>query len=289
MVDTDKDAENYLRFLAFCLAERLSYQQIHRLGNFLQFLYKNNDLEFLDIFSYDEEFISKIVSDCFRVSLSEEIYEDLTKSQFSFSIDSSTLVGESICALKVKYLKESNLKDENLERIPVNKFIGLACLKDSSNAETMLRIVEDKILINEEIQKNLVGLTHDNLETLASEANGLVELLRENSSKFLYDIPDPCHGISLSLRHSMNTLPDEMLDFIGDIHQFFNYPQRKAELRKVQERENMKVLSLKKYVDTRWLSLGTSLQRIESWTFGIHYRLILTFFFFFFRMLTAYN
>ena len=265
--NTNKDAYNYLKFLAFTVAERLSYQQIHKLGNFLQALYKNNQLEFLENFSFDEESISKIVSDCFRVDILEQIHEDLKKSQFSFSIDSATFVRESICALRVKYLKEVTLENQLLEKKVTNKFIGLSSLKESSNAETMLRIVEDKILINQEIHNNLIGLTHDNLETLASNANGLVGLLKDCSSNFIYNVADPCHGISLSLKHAItNNLPDEIMDFIVNIHTFFNYSQRKAELRNIQEKENMKVLSLKKYVDTRWLSLGVSLQRLlEIW------------------------
>ena len=108
----NKNTENYLKFLAFAISQRLSYQQIQRPGNFLRNLYKNDQLEFLENCSFDEDFISKIVSDCFRISLSEEIYQDLSKSQFSFSVDSSTLVGESICALRVKYLKEVELENE---------------------------------------------------------------------------------------------------------------------------------------------------------------------------------
>ena len=50
------------------------------------------------------------------------------------------------------------------------------------------------------------------------------------------------------------------------------YPQRKAFLSKIQRNENFDELSLKKYVQTRWLSLGTSLKRLfKIWPSLIEY------------------
>ena len=98
--------------------------------------------------------------------------------------------------------------------------------------------------------------------TLSSHENGLVGLLKANHSNFLFNIAYPCHGVSLSLRHSFETLPDEIVKFVDEINSYFAYSQHKAELRRVQEEADMDVQLPKKYVKTRWLSLGQSLQRI---------------------------
>jgi len=147
-----------------------------------------------------------------------------------------------------------------------NKVIALTSLKESSDANTMLEIVKSKILTPELIN-NFVGLSHDNASSLASEANGLVGLLRKEIPHYFYDLPDPAHCLNLALKHSLKALPKNMMSFIDGIHHFFNFPQRKALFKKVQEESlnTPKVpLQLKKYVPTRWTSLGNSLERLVN-------------------------
>ena len=73
---------------------------------------------------------------------------------------------------------------------------------------------------------------------------------------------DPCHCANLALKHSLEALPERVMDFIEGIHTYFAYPQRKARLNILQEEKGRQRLNLKKYVSTRWLSLGESLQRM---------------------------
>jgi len=260
------DSQNYLSFIAFCLAERLSFSQINNIGIFLKTMYQKEALDFLDKASFDEELISLTTSQCFQEHFRGKILEDLACNKFSFSIDCSSMVGESLCAVKVKYLKEvkenngKNKKDQPFEI--QNKLVGLYSLKDSSDGKTMLKAVQEKLLINQEIINNLTGLTHDNVGALKSEEVGLVGLLKQTIGDHIYNVPDPCHCLALSVKHSLDQLPKEMLKFIDDIHHYFSFPQRRAALRIFQENHKFEILVPREYASTRWLSLGQSLERI---------------------------
>lgn len=124
-------------------------------------------------------------------------------------------------------------------------------------------VLEKKINFHSKISKeNFVGLTHDNADYLASENNGLVGLIRKDFEKYFLDLPDPCHCLNLAVKSSLQELPSNVMDFIEQIHHFFAFPQRKAKLKMIQEEKGRRILLLKKYVGTRWLSLGQSLERL---------------------------
>ena len=255
----EDESSDFLKFIAFTVAERFSYSQISRLGRFLQHMAQQDQLKFLNTHSFDAELISKTVSECFRPALLDEIYEDLANSKFSFSIDNATMVGESLCAMRVKYLKEDQEKKEDQVQ---NVIIGIAPLKDRSDAEAIYSIVKEKIFHSKISKENFVGLTHDNADYLASENNGLVGLIRKDFEKYFLDLPDPCHCLNLAVKSSLQELPSNVMDFIEQIHHFFAFPQRKAKLKMIQEEKGRRILLLKKYVGTRWLSLGQSLERL---------------------------
>jgi len=68
--------------------------------------------------------------------------------------------------------------------------------------------------------------------------------------------------VNLSITHSLEVLPAEVLDFVDKIHTFFGFPQRNANLLKLQKENNFDVLLLRKYIKTQWLSLSNSLTRL---------------------------
>ena len=76
---------------------------------------------------------------------------------------------ESLCAMRVKYLKEDQEKKEDQVQ---NVIIGIAPLKDRSDAEAIYSIVKEKNFHSKISKENFVGLTHDNADYLASENNG---------------------------------------------------------------------------------------------------------------------
>ena len=191
----------------------------------------------------------------------------MKNAPFSLALDGVTVNGVNICGLKVRYLKIYIDSDGFRKTKIENRMVGLKYLEDSSTAKAILKIVQDKLFsLDPAIKKNLVGYTHDDAATLSGSIGGLGVLLNEECNKFIFDLGDPCHIFSLALKKSIDTLDDEITDFIEDINDHFHYPQRAATLQKIQRENSLPVLSPIKYIEARWLSLGSTLTRLlEIW------------------------
>lgn len=268
----DKDSKDYLNFITFAMSQRLSFCQIEALGKFLQKSYKEKTLRFLSGCTFDQRLLSKIAQDCIKKVFEEEIKEKLSHTPFSLILDNSTFCGASLCALKVKYLEKTWHDGLKMDITAVkNKIIALSDLAESSTGETLKEIVEKRLFINESIKQNFVGFAHDNGSSLIGENNGLKSLFQKDNLIF-FDLQDPCHGLNLVLKHSLEILPAEIMQFVHGISAHFTSPQRKALLRIIQEENGDKILFPKKLATTRWLSLGDCLARIiEIWGSLIRY------------------
>ena len=130
---------------------------------------EENKIEFITQYSFTEEQISKIVTNVYRPILLQEIQADLESSKFSFSIDTSTFAGESLCVIKAKYwTSEETIDGElNLPKLE-DKIIHISSIQENSNAQVMLNIVK-KNIPEEIFQSNFIGLTHDNAEALSTK------------------------------------------------------------------------------------------------------------------------
>ena len=259
-----QDTNNYLHFIAFAISLNLSYSQIESLGVYLQRANREKKLGFFKNYSFDQHLISKITQDCFRPILFEEIQTHLTKTPFSLIIDNASFSGDSICALKVKYLANEWDKDleENITKVK-NKIIALSNLKESSSGHSLKSIIEERLFSSEAIKSQFCGMAHDNASSLVSPNCGVVTLLEQSGKKF-FDLKDPCHGLNLTLKHSLKELPPKIMHFTESICNYFAYPQRKAALRRVQEENNLPVKFPKQIAPTRWLSLGECLTRVVN-------------------------
>lgn len=188
----------------------------------------------------------------------------MAKNKYSLSIDNSTIGGKSISILEARYLKTEIVN--NLSRTSIkNKIVGVKYLSESSSGETMYNIVNEKLFdLDFDVKSNFIGLAHDLASSLTSEAKGLISYLREDfEDRYLFDLEDPCHCLNLVIKKSLEELPNDLTDFISDIHSHFsNSPQRVAILHQVQKGENLNPLSLCHFAKTRWLSLGSSLRRL---------------------------
>lgn len=265
----ESETSNYLKFLSFALAEKLSFCQISKIGNFLKELSKEHalGLSFFKNQSFDRELVANIATDCFRPCLIQNLKDTLLKTNFSFSMDTTTMAGSNICALKVRFLQKEYDPDYQQEITEIkNKLIGITKLTDSSCAYTMLDIVKKKLFFddNKEIQSNLVGFVHDRGSNFNGIDNGLSVLLQKELQISLFNLCDPCHSIDLIIKHSLPSIPLQVRNFITNIHSYFTSPQRKEILKKIQEKNNLNVLNLRHYVKTRWGSLGDSLTRLSD-------------------------
>jgi hypothetical protein len=160
---------NYLRFIAFCAKENFSFEQIKALGNFLSFMAKENSLGFLKTERFNEEQISKLCNELGNFLL-EDLKSDLMTTNYSLSLDNVTFGGQSICGLKVRYIKQveekikGTLNQEALIKKSQikNKVIGIKYIGGTSSAEAMLDIVREKVFaLDPKLKENLIGYVHD--------------------------------------------------------------------------------------------------------------------------------
>ena len=132
----EEETKKYLEFVAFALSQRLSFLQIAKIGSFLREMLNRKDgigLNFFKYQSFDRDFLSNLASDCFRPHLLEDLKPKLLKNKFSFSIDSSTVSGENLCAIKVKYLDQEFDQINNKKTTKIcNQVLGVKNLGQSS-------------------------------------------------------------------------------------------------------------------------------------------------------------
>jgi len=153
---TKNESEGYLEFIGFLMSQNFSYAQIERLGKYLQKGAKEKRLGFLKTANFDQRFISKLSQDCFGKVINDNLIDKLSTVPFSLILDNSTFCGESICALKVKFLSKDWEEDSEAEITSIkNKIIGISNLKESSSGLTLLEIVESKLLKNEKCLEKL--------------------------------------------------------------------------------------------------------------------------------------
>jgi len=256
----EDDKKSYLEFLAFAMSEKLSFSQISKIGVFVKNMMKKKSVNFFISQSFDEEEISDVSKECFHSSLLKDIKNQIRTKPYSLIIDNSTICGENYCILQVRYLNEI---DGN--NVVSNRIFSVNKLGESSDSKTLHNIVKEKLITDEQIKNNMVGICHDNAATLIGANKGLVTRMQKENS-ILFSLNDPCHSFNLVLKNALKQLPTEIPDFITSIHKHFKSPQRKALLKKIQRENGMKELYLKNYCKTRWLSLGESLTRlIKIW------------------------
>jgi len=123
--ESKDDDKNYLEFLAFGMAERLSFSQISKIGLFIKNMIKNNKAGFIKNNSFDEEEISLIARHCFQKSLIEDIHKKLQSRPFSLIIDNSTICKENYCVLQARYLEKINN-----ETVVTNKVLNIHKLQE---------------------------------------------------------------------------------------------------------------------------------------------------------------
>ena len=158
------------------VVERYSFEQIMKLGKFLQSKStKTNKIDFIKEMSFDHELIRLLITDCIAQDLKQQLLEDLCHSLFSLSLDTSTIKGDQILLIRARYIHEKmdTTLNEKVSFIQ-NHIIAIEELTTSSSEETFYEILKNKIFINEDIKKNWVGICHDGASSLSGKGIGLV-------------------------------------------------------------------------------------------------------------------
>ena len=271
-----KHKRGYLKFAAACYYAKLSFQQIQKIGIILKEIYYDNEINFLAKYNFSLDEISQMAN-CWGDYLKENLISDLKNSKYSLCLDNCTISGTNISAFQLRYLKEIDFSenDNEVKQLEIqNRVIGLKYLGESSTGLTIYNFVKDKLLnLDNQIKHNFVGLAHDHGSNLSGHGIGLVgQLKSEFKEKNFFNCEDPCHSLDLAVYSTLEELEDKTLSFVEKIHFHFLSPQRKAVLSRIQKEENLPNVGLKRYVETRWLSLGLSLKRLlQIWTSLIRY------------------
>ena len=263
--ENDGLKKNYLEFIGVCLKAKLSFRQINIIGEHLKSMQNQRKLDFFSSFNFSEGELSRIAN-VWGDYLHQQLLEDLCQSKYSLIVDNSTIAGKNICAIEVRYVKYNIISEQAVESSITNRVVGLKYLEDSSSGETIYKILKERLInLNELIQENLVGVTHDRGSNLTGSRIGMMAYLKKNEyrDKMLLDFNDPCHSIHNAIRKSLDSLPEDVMNFIEKIHTHFSKsPQRVSLLMKLQQNEGQKELNLVHYLENRWLSLGLSLERL---------------------------
>ena len=161
--DDEQEVSNYLNVIAFMLSQNLSYAQTENILKYFQKAAKDDGLEFLKNFNFDQRLISKLIQNCLGPVLKQKLENKLSQTKYSLIVDNATLCGESFCAIKVKYLDSDWNEDfqSNITSIN-NKIIAISNLKENSSGKTLQNIVDTHLFQKEEVKKNFVGFVHDN-------------------------------------------------------------------------------------------------------------------------------
>ena len=188
----------------------------------------------------------KVVANCLGGSIIHQLKKDLEKYKYSFTLDTSTVSGPNICALKVRYLKPST-NNKGPDKIAIqSRVIGLKYLGISSTAETFYYICKEKLSnLSSKVQRNFIGYVHDHTASLSGVYSGLGVILKANFDQAFFDLDDPCHSLNLVVDCSLKLLPKELIKFIEEAYNHFRSPQREAFLKFIQVKHNFKVLGLR--------------------------------------------
>ena len=254
---------SYLEFISFMISERYSFEQIVRLGDYMKERLTQMKKSLKEII-WDSEVIRKLTVDCVAKDLKDSLFEELEASPFSLSLYTATLMGDQIVVIRARYLKNEYdpVLMMNIRRIQ-NHILAVEELEMSTTGKTFYEILIRKVLTNDKLKENFIGLCHDGASNLSGEGIGLVGQLRKNVKASFFDLHDPCHCYNLALEDALEILPKEVLRFIEKIHSHFNhYIGRSIHLNRIQQKNNLRVLGVKKYAATRWLSIGESTERL---------------------------
>ncbi len=112
-----------------------------------------------------------------------------------------------------------------------------------------------------------MGIVTDEGLNMAGKYNGLSPRMAKDYP-YIVETLDFSHLYSNIFKKSLKGFPEDILGIITGISKHFAYStQKRAQLKELQIKAGRPPLGVLHYVETRWLSMGESLERIlEIWT-----------------------
>ena len=133
--------------------------------------------------SFDRGRISLAVREVYHPVIKQFLNTKIENTPFSFTIDSTTWMNESLTALKIKYVDDDGLKD---------KLLSLTKLEETSTSEVYFEIIKQNI--SQGASKNCNGWAHDRAMVLTGTKTGLSAKLNSYLPPFHLNLLDPIHS-----------------------------------------------------------------------------------------------
>jgi hypothetical protein len=132
----------------------------------------------------------------------------------------------------------------------------------TTTAEALFKHIENHLIQGQIPFTNIISICADG----ATNMSKLHDTMLTHNPRIIF-VSCICHRLNLIVQHSMKFLPSNYLQTLNDIYSYFSRSSpRTDELLKLQEKYNQKPHKLFRYVNTRWTSFYTCLERvIENW------------------------
>lgn len=110
---------------------------------------------------------------------------------------------------------------------------------------------------------NIMACSFDGCATMTGQYNGLKALL-ETDIPSIVTIRCPAHSTHLVMKHSLNELPQEIINLVKDINTLLNSAQKSFDFQELQKELFTFSQAMLKLSSTRWLSLESCINRIKK-------------------------
>ena len=202
-----------------------------------------------------------IVCDALQPHLLKPVVDTAKSLSFSILCDESNKRGdaEKLLTILVEYLKNPMVKSS-----PVNlETVGIVDL----SADGIFSAIRDT-LQQHGLSFQYISVLHQiyTCNVMKGARNGVVANLRQQQPK-LVDIHCNCHILNLCVRAAVKTLPLKVDELLVDIFYHFHHSvKRVVYLQEYADFCNVQFKSVLSHSETRWLSLGCSVNRtLEMW------------------------
>ena len=193
--------------------------------------------------------------------LKQQHLKTLVNCPFSLAIDGGTTEGnEEYLGMNARYF--SNDSDTKT----TTKLIGLIPFTKGASGENILQMIEKFLFSGEEGEirkKKLVGVSVDGAPNMLSSKEGGATNRLAKQIESLVVTYDLCHAMNLVIQKCLNSFPVEYKNIVTQISQTFaQSPIKAANLKAYFKKKKIQVLSVKRYIPTRWTSFIDCLDRI---------------------------
>ena len=255
---SEADMETKLRISQFMAKINVPFKSGPDILDLIKDIVANYDRETILNTNLSDTSIKTIVHNCIGATLKEEVMADLIENPFSLMLDdTSDIYGGKYVGLIVRYTRMNS-------DLPVTKMLGIIKIKTSSTGETHYKLLKEEVfngVLNYDhlLEKNLVGLCTDNAPNMISSDQAALANRLKNDYPHIVVVRDLCHLYDLICEEALKEFPLYVINFIKKVCSYFRgSAQRKACLSEIQLSAGVlakNVIKIKKYVDTRWLSL----------------------------------